>query len=154
MAESQRKFQEQLSARHTLPFQPLRPRRRRAKSGALLSRTASFTFQFIHSYGPGCAVCRRSLLQVRDAVPAISVEEHRADHALNGLVPCATHHRAFDAQSLGIEPGTLRVVPDAPLTTEEPRITVTDILNIPRHPHPEAPSWRWDRWTRSRRESE
>jgi putative restriction endonuclease len=47
---------------------------------------------------------------VLDAIHLAEKAAKGVDHPENGLVLCATHHRAFDRGLFAIEPATLRIV--------------------------------------------
>lgn len=69
-----------------------------------------------------------------------------SDDPRNGLVLCATHHRAFDAGLFGIKPDTLVVhALDASPTVEELGLTRKDLSHLPRKPHPAALRWASER---------
>jgi hypothetical protein len=60
-----------------------------------------FKFDVIARYGAVCAVCDIAAPEVLDAIHLAEKSQQGSDHAENGLVLCATHHRAFDRDSLG-----------------------------------------------------
>lgn len=53
-----------------------------------------------------CAVCSLIVGDVLEAAHIRPKQFWGSDHPLNGLVLCATHHRAFDAGLFAIEPKT------------------------------------------------
>src|SRR5262249_46712978 len=55
-----------------------------------------FKFEVIARYGPACAVCGMDVREVLDAVHIAEKHARGSDDPANGLVLCATHHRAFD----------------------------------------------------------
>jgi predicted restriction endonuclease len=98
-------------------------------------------------YGPECAVCGIALPEVLETAHVRPKEHDGSDDPRNGLVLCATHHRAFDAGLFAIEPDTLAVHsrPDGP-SLQELRISRSSIAELPRKPHREALTWRWGQW--------
>ena len=78
------------------------------------------------------------------------MHEAGPDDPRNGLVFCATHHRAFDAALFAIEPGTLTIVcrtrgPDAARLG----ITRRTLGHLDARPHEDALRWAWARWRAS-----
>src|SRR6266542_3841531 len=55
-----------------------------------------FKFEVMARYGAACAVCDIDVREVLDAVHLAEKRIKGSDDAANGLVLCATHHRAFD----------------------------------------------------------
>jgi putative restriction endonuclease len=107
-----------------------------------------FKFQVFKRYGPQCAVCGLAILELLQAAHLIPKESKGSDDPRNGLVLCANHHVAFDADLFGIEPGTLKVYykesgPDA----EALRIVAGNLQHLSRKPHADALKWRFDLWS-------
>jgi putative restriction endonuclease len=103
-----------------------------------------FKFDVIARYGAACAVCEIDAREVLDAVHIAEKGQKGTDQAENGLVLCATHHRAFDRGLFCIRPDDL-VIHTKPGTAEL-RITKTSITHLKAHPHFDALTWRWSRW--------
>jgi predicted restriction endonuclease len=81
-----------------------------------------------------------------DAAHIRSVKEHGSDDPRNGLVLCATHHRAFDAGFFAVSPDyELDYLDDGP-TAQELRVTRETIAHLDRKPHKAALEWRWTSW--------
>jgi putative restriction endonuclease len=67
----------------------------------------------------------------------------------NGLVFCATHHRAFDKRLFGIRPSTRELV----YRSNGPRasdlaITRSSLDHLPAIPHRDALEWCWEKFER------
>jgi hypothetical protein len=77
----------------------------------------------------------------------VSKRDRGSDDPRNGLVLCALHHRAFDAELFGIEPQSLaiRYRDEGPSATEL-RITKSDLGALRLKPHQEAIAARWRSW--------
>jgi putative restriction endonuclease len=113
------------------------------------ARTGQQRFKFLvfQRYGERCAVCGISAPQLLDAAHLRPKREHGSDDPRNGLVLCASHHRALDAGLFAIEPESLRIHfntsgPDArSLRTDYPTLQ-----HLPKKPHAEALQWLWTRW--------
>ena len=108
---------------------------------------ARFRFDVLRRYGPTCSLCRIGVLHVLDTPHVVPVAERGTNDPRNGLVMCATHHRAFDAHLFGIEPESLNVR----FTVGGPsartlRIEVDSLAGLGKAPHREALQWRWDYW--------
>jgi hypothetical protein len=103
-----------------------------------------FKFDVIARYGAACAVCGINAREVLDAVHITEKRQQGSDHAENGLILCATHHRAFDAGLFCINPDTLEIhVSDKAI---ELRLTQASLKHLKASPHPDALRWRWNRW--------
>jgi putative restriction endonuclease len=68
-----------------------------------------FKFDVLALYGSACAVCDLDVPEVLDAVHIVDKGKLGTDDAANGLVLCASHHRAFDRGLFCIEPTTGQV---------------------------------------------
>jgi hypothetical protein len=103
-----------------------------------------FKFEVIARYGAACAVCDIDVTEVLDAVHIAEKRARGSDDPANGLVLCATHHRAFDRGLFCIYPDdlTIRTKTDS-LTL---RITRSSITHLKALPHADALAWRWTRW--------
>ena len=81
-----------------------------------------------------------------DAAHVVGVEHDGSDDPRNGLIFCATHHRAFDADMFAIRPNDLQIISGK----RQPSLNALGIdrvsLSLPRPPHIEALRWRWERW--------
>lgn len=106
-----------------------------------------FKFLVFRRYGPRCAVCGIGSLEVLDAAHLRPKNKNGSDDPRNGLVLCATHHRAFDAGLFSIHPETLAIHtrPHGP-DHEALRITYPDLSHLPKRPHVDALKWAWDTW--------
>ena len=106
-----------------------------------------FKFQVFGRYGLKCAVCDISAPQLLDAAHLRAKRERGSDDPRNGLVLCASHHRAMDAGLFAIEPSALRLLykesgPDA----DSLRMDHSTLEHLPKKPHQEALEWLWSKW--------
>lgn len=65
-----------------------------------------FQFNVLKRYESACAFCGVDIPAVLDAAHLCEVKHQGSDDCRNGLVLCALHHRAFDAQLIGIHRNT------------------------------------------------
>jgi putative restriction endonuclease len=108
---------------------------------------ARFRFDVLRRYGPACALCEIGVLDVLDTPHVVPVADRGTNDPRNGLVMCATHHRAFDAHLFGIEPDSLDVrYPAKGPDAKSLRIVVGNLAGLGTTPHPDALIWRWDYW--------
>ncbi len=129
------------------PFSAIEGQSKRLTLTARRAGQARFHFGVFMRYGPACAVCSLDVPQVLDTPHVVPVAARGTNDPRNGLVMCATHHRAFDSHLFGIEPGSLRIRfatrgPDA----RRLGIVVTDLAGLGKKPHPDALEWRWEYW--------
>jgi putative restriction endonuclease len=129
------------------PFSVLASTDRRLGTSARRLGQARFRFHVLRRYGPICSLCEIRVLTVLDTPHVVPVADRGSNDPRNGLVMCATHHRAFDAHLFGIEPETLAIRftgsgPDA----HGLRISVGNLTGLGKTPHREALVWRWDYW--------
>jgi hypothetical protein len=103
-----------------------------------------FKFDVLARYGAACAVCDLDVPEVLDAVHIVDKGKLGTDDSANGLVLCASHHRAFDRGLFCIEPRSGRV--EVKLKTGDLRMTRTSLTHLRALPHPDALEWRWSRW--------
>jgi hypothetical protein len=106
-----------------------------------------FKFSVIKRYGARCAVCSVEVLELLDAAHLTPKKAKGSDDPRNGLLLCASHHRAFDAGFFGIEPDTQRIRyrPGGP---EASALGLTASVLSPKKsmPHPESLKWLWAKW--------
>jgi hypothetical protein len=106
-----------------------------------------FSFLVFRRYGVQCAVCDVSVMSLLDAAHLRSYRERGSNDPRNGLVMCATHHRAFDRKLFGIEPVTGRVVyQDRGPVASDLGITRQSIDHLAVPPHREALEWCWSKF--------
>jgi hypothetical protein len=74
------------------------------------------------------------------------VRERGSDDPRNGLILCATHHRAFDAHLFVIDPATLGVDTRPGYDRFALNITRDSIAHLKRKPHVAALQWRHARF--------
>ena len=132
----------------SLPFQLERSAGRGTKV-SVTSRPGQhrFSFRVFRRYGTCCAVCDVSVMGLLDAAHLRAYREKGSDDPRNGLVLCATHHRAFDKKLFGIDPSTLRFVyrdqgPDASALGA----TRPSIAHLAAFPHIESLKWCWTKF--------
>jgi len=106
-----------------------------------------FKFRVFERYGLRCAVCGTSAPQLLDAAHLRPKRERGSDDPRNGLVLCASHHRALDAGLFAIEPNSLRIhyAASGP-NAGSLRTDRSTLEHLPKKPHPEAMDWLWSRW--------
>lgn len=129
-------------------FELLENRARAKVSVTARTGQSRFKFETLKGYGPRCAVCDQDALAVLDAAHLCPYESGGTDDPRNGLILCATHHRALDAGLFAIEPGSLklRFTTGGP-NAQDLRITRPSIAHLRKQPHVEALTWLWRRWT-------
>lgn len=108
-----------------------------------------FKFLVLQRYGERCAVCGISAPQLLDAAHLRPKSERGSDDPRNGLVLCASHHRALDTRLFAIEPGSLRLryTPSGPGAASL-RMDYSTLEHLRKKPHAEALKWLWNRWQR------
>lgn len=106
-----------------------------------------FSFQVFRRYGTRCAVCSVSVMGLLDAAHLRAYRDRGSDDPRNGLVLCATHHRAFDKRLFGIDPQTLEIeyLAEQP-GVEELGISETSLRHLPASPHVLSLEWCWARF--------
>ena len=91
----------------------------------------------------GCAVCPITVSELLDAAHIREKHDQGSDDARNGIVLCATHHRAFDRGFFGFDPDSLRFVLKASISHRATvGITKDSILHLRCKPHRDASQWR------------
>ncbi|MBI94013.1 MAG: hypothetical protein CME05_12525 [Gemmatimonadaceae bacterium] len=103
-------------------------------------------FRVLQRHGSSCAVCGIDVVAVLDAAHLRPRRRRGSDHPGNGLVMCATHHRAQEAGLLGIEPGSTRLVASIGTTLAELGISHASLSHLPAAPHEEALNWLRSNW--------
>jgi hypothetical protein len=106
-----------------------------------------FSFRVFRRYGAHCAVCDVSVIGLLDAAHLRAYRDKGSDDPRNGLVLCATHHRAFDKKLVAIDPSTLQLAyrddgPDASTLG----VTRQSIAHLPAVPHVKSLEWCWSRF--------
>lgn len=100
-----------------------------------------FKFDVLARYGASCAVCDIDAPEVLDAVHLADKAVKGSDHPENGLVLCATHHRAFDRGLFAVHPETQEIHFRA--GTGDLRVTRASLAHLKALPHSDALEWRW-----------
>jgi hypothetical protein len=132
-------------------FVPLDEKQRQKTMVTARPVQAEFKFKVFKRYGPRCGVCGVDVPELLDAAHLTPKSENGSDDPRNGLVLCATHHRAFDALLFALEPQTLTIhVKDNGPNLEQLRITHPSLQHLRLKPHPHALKWHWDKWLRVR----
>ncbi|MET4455454.1 HNH endonuclease signature motif containing protein [Bradyrhizobium sp. RT3b] len=124
------------------------PRTKEEKTTNRSKRHPGFKFDVLRHYGDvSCCLCDVRALRLLDAAHIVDVQHNGTDDPRNGLILCANHHRAYDAQMIAIEPGSyhLKCDPKQP-SFDELGITKTSIASLSAKPHDDALFWRWERW--------
>ena len=129
------------------PFHMTAPGKSKRREGEVRQGQQEFRFDVLNRYGARCAVCDLTVVEALEAAHIRPWKDRGSDDPRNGLVLCATHHRAWDAGLFGVEPNTLaiRTVKDGPDTTVL-RLSKRSFHHLPQKPHASALDWRWQRW--------
>lgn len=135
----------------SIPFNPTSDEPRRLSKQVSRSGQQKFKFHVFKRYGPKCAFCDMQVLETLDAAHLRPKAVRGSDDPRNGLVLCATHHRAFDAGYVGIHPEnlTIETVVNGP-TRANLGITKTDLCDLSNRPHSEALQWCWHNFSKPR----
>jgi putative restriction endonuclease len=112
----------------------------------------AFRMKVIQRYGPKCAVCDVDILAMLESAHLREKNEDGSDDPRNGLVLCANHHSAMDANLLAFEPTTLAIInrTDGP-SREEMGVVRSDIRHLPRPPHLDSIAWLWHRFSQTQK---
>jgi hypothetical protein len=106
-----------------------------------------FKFRVLQRYGPRCAFCGLTVIELLDAAHIGPKKEHGSDDPRNGLVLCPNHHRAFDAGLCAVHPETCEIhCKDEGPSAAALQITQASLAHLQRQPHKDALEWRWHRW--------
>ena len=103
-----------------------------------------FRFYVFKCYGAVCAVCDMKQREVLEAAHIVPHSQKGPFDARNGLVLCATHHRAQEHGLFGIHPHTTKLHFSPGVTSEDLEITKDDLTHIPARPATEALEWKWN----------
>jgi len=117
---------------------------RRRREVAARPNQQRFKFDVLARYGAKCAVCDIDALEVLEAVHIAEKAKRGTDHPANGLVLCATHHRAFDRALFGVSPSDHAI--HQKNVGQDLRITRTSLSHLRVLPHDDTIRWRWARW--------
>jgi putative restriction endonuclease len=113
-----------------------------------------FRFEVAARYGQMCAVCAVAVPQVLEAAHICEKQTSGSDDWRNGLMLCATHHRAFDRGLWAIDPTALAVVVRKNGPSEASLgITKRNLSALRSRPHRAALDWAWARWIAATRRS-
>jgi hypothetical protein len=118
---------------------PLRSTTIRARPGQ-----GQFRFSVFRRYGPRCVFCFITEPKLLEAAHLCPIEDGGSDDARNGLVMCLTHHKAFDAGLVVVEPESMCVHAGAGVSNlESIGVVVASIKHLRREPHQDALAWCW-----------
>jgi hypothetical protein len=106
-----------------------------------------FRYQVLARYGPVCPLCGMGVAELLETPHVVPYANQGTNDPRNGMVMCATHHRAFDAGFFAIDPRTasLCYAPAAPRAGEL-MIETDRLFSSGPRPHFDALNWRWNRW--------
>lgn len=130
------------------PFAITAPRATARRTLLARKRSPAFKFVVFERYRPAeCCVCGLRAIELLDAAHIVGVEYDGTDDPRNGLILCATHHRAFDANMFAIRPEDSQII----LGRRQSSLGALGIVRanlsfLSRQPHIDALRWRWDRW--------
>jgi putative restriction endonuclease len=129
------------------PFRLVEERRTARRQVEARVGQQRFKFRVFKRYGERCAVCGITARQLLDAAHLRPKKERGSDDPRNGLVLCASHHRALDAGLFAIEPGSLRICfPTSGPDAASLRMDYSTLEHLPEKPHEEAIEWLWHQW--------
>jgi hypothetical protein len=98
-----------------------------------------FRFAVFKRYGNACAFCSIIEPKLLEAAHLCPVEENGTDDPRNGLVMCLTHHKAFDAGLLLIDPASKEVLPGPAVSDlKSIGVAVVSIGHLRQVPHRDA----------------
>lgn len=124
-----------------LPFSPTYEKPNRYSRVKVRPGQARFRFRVMKRYGMRCGVCTVDVPDLLDAVHIVPKEKDGTDDPRNGLVLCATHHRAFDAHLFEIDLNSTKLR-SREGDLDRLGMTVPDLRHLPALPHPAALKWR------------
>jgi hypothetical protein len=105
-----------------------------------------FRFAVFKRYGSACTFCQIIEPKLLEAAHLCPVEANGSDDPRNGLVMCLTHHKAFDAGLLIIDPDSEAVHPgQSVVNLRSIGVEVTSIGHLKRSPHRDALAWAWSK---------
>jgi putative restriction endonuclease len=112
----------------------------RGKRGTTLTRPNQqrFRFQVLKAYGPKCAVCSVTRVDLLVAAHICPKSARGSDDWRNGLVLCGTHHAAFDLGLFGFEPERLTIILRDGCDAAGLGITTQRFSGSSTRPHPDA----------------
>jgi putative restriction endonuclease len=121
-----------------IPHRDQRPTATTARPGQL-----RFRFDVFKRYGPQCALCTVTHMDLLEAAHLCPVADDGSDDPRNGLVLCRNHHRAMDKGLVAIEPSTLAVRVGSAFSPEALGVTRESLAHLPATPHQNALRWLW-----------
>ena len=109
-------------------------------------RDREFRSSVLERQGTLCAFCGLDIEVALDVAHIVPKAEQGADDPRNGIVLCATHHRMFYADIVGIEPDSLSVATIPGLGLDQLRISHSSLTHLQAHPHIDALRLRWTKF--------
>jgi hypothetical protein len=106
-----------------------------------------FKLKVIQRYGMRCPLSGVTLPEMLDAVHLVPDADDGVSDPRNGLPMNAALHRAFDAGLFAINPTTYAVECRPDITPADLGMKVTSLADLPKKPHPDALTWRYNWWT-------
>ncbi|GAA0432418.1 hypothetical protein Aca07nite_19530 [Actinoplanes capillaceus] len=106
-----------------------------------------FKLKVIQRYGARCPLSGVTVLEMLEAAHLVPDGNNGSEDPRNGLPLNAALHRAFDAGLFAINPTTLAVEVRPGLAPEDLGIKIGTIVDLPKKPHTDALSWRYEWWT-------
>lgn len=103
-----------------------------------------FKFDVLNRYQVKCAFCDIDVPSVLEAVHLIPKSNDGTDDPRNGLVLCATHHRAFDNGLIGIQPDNLELHFKKSYSAEMLHVKHSSLRHLSNLPHKMALNWVWE----------
>ena len=136
-----------MEVRDDEPFDLTETADRRTRESTARAGQQRFKFRVFKRYGSQCALCGIDVKAVLDAAHIRPKKQHGSDDPRNGLVLCATYHRAFDNGLIAIDPNNLTICcqkngPDLAALA----VTMARIDFLKAKPHKEALEWAWQHW--------
>ena len=95
-------------------------------------------------------MCDVAVMGLLDAAHLRPYRDKGSNDERNGIVFCATHHRAFDKRLFAIDPSSFTIVFAAGIAAPgELGIMRDSIQHLPALPHRSALVWCWEKFTQT-----
>jgi len=132
------------------PFQAVGERSSIRRQVLVRAGQQRFKLRVLKRYGARCGVCAIAVPELLEAAHVRPYRLEGSHHPANGLVLCASHHRAFDADLFAIRPDSLDLEyrPAGP-RAEALAIGVSRLALLRSTPHMDAIRWHYDAWRQS-----
>ena len=126
------------------PFELKVSRRHKWTTARTRPGQCQFRFAVFKRYGAACTFCQINEPKLLEAAHLCPVEKDGCDDPRNGLVMCLTHHKAFDAGLLLVNPDSGAVHAGRSISNlKSIGVTVASIGHLKRTPHRDALTWAW-----------